>query len=109
MAEYFTHHRNPTQDRMAGAIGVGLAASGVYAQSGISLNPYNYSMVGQLRPVSVPRPGGIIFTNGSSHVGIYLGEGQMISVMNPSQGTMTSSMNGGGMMTVGGYYAAPGI
>lgn len=81
----------------------------VYAQSGISLNPYTYSMVTQLAPVTTPQPGDIVFTDGFSHVGIYLGNGQMISAMNPSQGTMISSVDGGGMMTVDGYYSAPGI
>ncbi|ORC16473.1 hypothetical protein A7979_03905 [Rothia nasimurium] len=78
----------------------------VYAQAGINLTAYTYAMAGELTPTSNPQPGDIVFTNGYAHVGIYVGNGQMISALNPSQGTMLSSVDGGGFMPVDGYYTA---
>ncbi|MBN4844965.1 C40 family peptidase, partial [Staphylococcus sp. EG-SA-29] len=43
---------------------------------------------------------------GYSHVGIYLGDGKMISALNPSQGTQITAVDGGGMMPVDGYFTA---
>lgn len=83
--------------------------SWVYAQSGIHLDAYTYSMKDQLIPTRAPQPGDIVFTNDYSHVGIYLGNGQMISALNPTQGTLITSVDGGGMMSVDGYYKAPGL
>lgn len=78
----------------------------VYAQAGIHLDSYTYSMVGQLKQTSNPQPGDIVFTNGYAHVGIYVGNGQMISALNPGQGTQLTSVDGGGFMPVDGYYTA---
>lgn len=78
----------------------------VYAQAGINLTPYTYTMATELTPTSNPQPGDIVFTNGYSHVGIYVGNGQMISALNPSQGTMLTAVDGGGFMPVDGYYTA---
>ncbi|MDO5618934.1 C40 family peptidase [Kocuria sp.] len=59
----------------------------VYAQHGIQL-PRIASAQGQAgTPTSNPQPGDLVIQNGGSHVGIYLGNGQMISALNPGQGT----------------------
>ena len=77
--------------------------SWVYAQHGIKLTAYTYSMVGELKATNTPKPGDIVFQNGYSHVGIYLGDGKMISALNPSEGTMIHSVS---IMSVDGYYTA---
>ena len=77
--------------------------SWVFAQHGIKLTAYTYSMVGELKPSSTPQPGDIVFQNGYSHVGIYLGDGKMISALNPSEGTLIHSTS---IMPVDGYYTA---
>lgn len=76
----------------------------VFKQNGINLTPYTYTMATELKKTSSPQPGDIVFTNNYAHVGIYLGNGQMISALNPSQGTLVTSVDGGGMMPVDGYY-----
>jgi cell wall-associated NlpC family hydrolase len=58
----------------------------VYAQAGISIprtNAWN-----AMRPTSTPSPGDLVMQNGGAHVGIYVGNGMMISALNPSQGTL---------------------
>lgn len=77
--------------------------SWVYAQHGIKLTAYTYSMVGELKATNTPKPGDIVFQNGYSHVGIYLGGGKMISALNPSEGTLIHSVS---IMHVDGYYTA---
>ena len=52
--------------------------SWVFAQHGIKLTAFTYAMKNELRPTSNPQPGDIVFQNGYSHVGIYLGDGEMI-------------------------------
>lgn len=81
----------------------------VYGQSGISLDSYTYSMKNQLVQTATPKPGDIVFANGFSHVGIYLGNGTMVSALNTDQGTTVTSVNGGGLMHVDGYFTAPGL
>lgn len=78
----------------------------VYAQAGIKLTAYTYTMATELTPTSNPQPGDIVFTNGYAHVGIYVGDGKMISALNPSQGTQLTAVDGGGFMPVDGYYTA---
>ena len=77
--------------------------SWVFAQHGVKLTAYTFSMVGELKPTSNPQPGDIVFQNGYNHVGIYLGNGQMISALNPSEGTIIHSVSA---MPVDGYYTA---
>ena len=58
----------------------------VYAQAGISIprvNAWN-----AMTPTSNPQPGDLVMQNGGAHVGIYVGNGMMISALNPSQGTL---------------------
>ncbi|MDN5604156.1 C40 family peptidase [Rothia sp. HC945] len=83
--------------------------SWVASQSGVQLDAYTHSMKDQLTPTDAPQPGDVVFTNGYEHVGIYLGDGQMISALNPDQGTTITSVDGGGMMPVDGYYSMPGM
>ncbi|MCP3426414.1 C40 family peptidase [Rothia sp. AR01] len=80
--------------------------SNVFAKSGINLTAYTHAMKGEVKPTSTPQPGDIVFTNGYEHVGIYVGDGQMISALNPSQGTQKTAVDGGGAMPVDGYYTA---
>lgn len=75
--------------------------SWVYAQHGIKLTPYTFAMKNELKPTATPQPGDIVFQNGYNHVGIYLGDGKMISALNPSNGTLIHPVN---WMPVDGYY-----
>ena len=77
--------------------------SWVYAQHGIKLTAYTYAMAGELKVTNSPKPGDIVFQNGYSHVGIYIGDGKMISALNPSEGTIIHSTS---IMSVDGYYTA---
>lgn len=78
--------------------------SWVYKQAGVNLTAYTYAMKNEVVPTSNPQPGDIVFTNNYAHVGIYIGDGKMISALNPSQGTIISDVDGGGLMPVDGYY-----
>lgn len=75
--------------------------SWVYAQHGIKLTPYTFAMKNELKPTTTPQPGDIVFQNGYNHVGIYLGEGKMISALNPSSGTLIHPTS---WMPVDGYF-----
>jgi cell wall-associated NlpC family hydrolase len=75
----------------------------VYAKAGISLPRVTTAQAAALRPTSNPQPGDLVLQNGGSHIGIYLGGGQMISALNPSDGTQIHSVNA---MPVAGYYTA---
>jgi GH25 family lysozyme M1 (1,4-beta-N-acetylmuramidase) len=77
--------------------------SWVYAQHGIKLTPYTFAMKNELKPTVTPQPGDIVFQNGYNHVGIYLGDGKMISALNSSNGTLIHPVN---WMPVDGYYTA---
>nr|WP_307857685.1 C40 family peptidase [Paenarthrobacter sp. DKR-5] len=57
-----------------------------YAQAGISI-PRTNQWVGMTQ-TSAPAPGDLVVQNGGVHVGIYVGNGMMISALNPSQGTL---------------------
>ncbi|HEY8752582.1 MAG TPA: NlpC/P60 family protein [Arthrobacter sp.] len=57
----------------------------VYAQAGISIPRTNAWTI--MQPTSAPVPGDLVMQNGGAHVGIYVGNGMMISALNPSQGT----------------------
>lgn len=77
-----------------------------YKQAGVDLTAYTYAMKGEVRSTGTPQPGDIVFTNGYAHVGIYVGNGKMISALNPGQGTQLTAVDGGGMMPIDGYYTA---
>jgi cell wall-associated NlpC family hydrolase len=61
-----------------------------YRQAGVSLSHLSYSQFDQTRrvPVSEIQPGDLVFYFGSGahHVGIYVGNGKMVSASNPSDG-----------------------
>lgn len=59
----------------------------VYAQNGIDLPRTAAAQGAAGTPTSNPQPGDLVIQNGGGHVGIYLGDGQMISALNPGQGT----------------------
>ncbi|RKQ34067.1 C40 family peptidase [Kocuria tytonis] len=73
----------------------------VYAQNGINIPRVSWAQIGAGTPTSNPQPGDLVSQNGGSHVGIYIGNGQMISALNPSQGTQVHSVNA---MQLDGYY-----
>ena len=62
----------------------------VYAQTGISIPRVNAWTI--MTPTSTPSPGDLVVQNGGAHVGIYVGNGMMISALNPSQGTLLHSV-----------------
>ncbi|GAC1486442.1 MAG: hypothetical protein NVS2B15_00850 [Pseudarthrobacter sp.] len=69
-------------------------AQWVYAQAGISIprtNAWN-----AMRPTSTPSPGDLVMQNGGAHVGIYVGNGMMVSALNPSQGTLLTAVTATG-------------
>ena len=68
----------------------------VYAQAGISIPRVNAWTA--MKPTATPAPGDLVMQNGGAHVGIYVGNGMMISALNPSQGTLLHSVasTGGG-------------
>ena len=73
----------------------------VYAQNGINLPRTTWAQFAAGTPTANPQPGDLVSQNGGSHVGIYIGNGQMISALNPSQGTQVHSVNA---MQVDGFY-----
>lgn len=78
-----------------------------YAQAGITI-PSSTSAIlgsGQFVRTSSPQPGDLVFQNGGSHVGIYVGNGQMIGAQNPSTGTTLHSVDRNPLM---GYYTYVG-
>lgn len=77
--------------------------SWVLAQHGIKTTAYTFAMKNELKPTSTPEPGDIIFQGGYNHVGIYLGDGMMVSALNPSEGTRIHPVN---IMPIDGYYTA---
>jgi cell wall-associated NlpC family hydrolase len=62
----------------------------VYAQAGISIPRVNAWTA--MKPTSTPAPGDLVMQNGGAHVGIYVGNGMMVSALNPSQGTLLHSV-----------------
>ena len=67
----------------------------VYAQHGINIARGTSAILGsgQFKRTSNPKPGDLVFQRGGSHVGIYLGNGQMIGAQNPTVDTMIHSVN----------------
>ncbi|MEE2569842.1 C40 family peptidase [Pseudarthrobacter sp. J64] len=62
----------------------------VYAQAGISIP--RVGAWNAMTPTANPQPGDLVMQNGGAHVGIYVGNGMMISALNPSQGTLLHSV-----------------
>jgi cell wall-associated NlpC family hydrolase len=57
-----------------------------YAQAGISIPRTNQWSV--MVQTANPQPGDLVVQNGGVHVGIYVGNGMVISALNPSAGTL---------------------
>lgn len=78
-----------------------------YAQAGINIPSSTSAILGSGKFVRTasPKPGDLVFQNGGSHVGIYVGNGQMIGAQNPSVGTILHSVNRNPLM---GYYTYVG-
>lgn len=74
----------------------------VYGLNGYSIGGSTYSQINNGVPISYDEmmPGDIVFTNGLSHVGIYIGGGQYIHAANESLGVITSAI------AYDGFYAA---
>ncbi|WP_370448249.1 transglycosylase family protein [Kocuria sp. CPCC 104605] len=73
----------------------------VYAQHGIQIPRVTWDQFAAATPTANPQPGDLVSQNNGSHVGIYLGDGLMISALNPQQGTMIHAVNA---MQVDGFY-----
>jgi cell wall-associated NlpC family hydrolase len=65
----------------------------VYAQHGIDLPRTSQAQWAAGTPTANPQPGDLVIQNGGGHVGVYLGNGQMISALNPTQGTQVHSVS----------------
>ena len=78
-----------------------------YAQAGITIPSSTSALLGsgQFVRTSSPKPGDLVFQNGGSHVGIYVGNGQMIGAQNPSVGTILHDVTRNPLM---GYYTYVG-
>lgn len=65
------------------------------AQMGLSVVGNSYSQMNGLRAISYGEmlPGDIIVMNGGNHVGTYLGNGQLIHALNPSQGVQIQGVS----------------
>lgn len=66
----------------------------VYAQAGISIPRTNAWTA--MKPTTTPAPGDLVMQNGGAHVGIYVGNGMMISALNPSEGTILHAVSATG-------------
>ncbi|WP_414049364.1 LysM peptidoglycan-binding domain-containing protein [Macrococcus animalis] len=78
-------------------------AQQVYAAMGISIPRTTYSQMAVGTRVSTPKPGDLVFFNNGSHVGVYIGNGQMVDALNPEVGVgqrAVSYIKG----TITGYY-----
>ncbi len=61
-------------------------AQQVLASMGKSIPRTTYAQMAAGTPVSTPQAGDLVFFNGGSHVGVYIGNGQMVDALNPSEG-----------------------
>ncbi|MDY6055756.1 C40 family peptidase [Micrococcus sp.] len=82
-------------------------AAWAYRQAGLTIPAHTGSIRASsvTRPVSSPSPGDLVFQLGGSHVGIYVGDGMMVSALNPGQGTQLHPV---AAMPVSGYYTYVG-
>jgi peptidoglycan DL-endopeptidase CwlO len=68
----------------------------VYAQLGISLPHYTVAQWNATQPVSSPAPGDLVFFDGLGHVGIYIGNGQMVDAPHTGSVVRIDSISGFG-------------
>ncbi|SDB89804.1 Cell wall-associated hydrolase, NlpC family [Raineyella antarctica] len=71
------------------------------SHAGISLPRTSQAQAAALTRTSNPQPGDLVLQNGGGHIGIYVGNGMMISALNPSEGTKLHPVS---WMPVAGYY-----
>ncbi len=87
----------------ATAVDCSAFAQQVLAAQGKSIPRTTYAQMAAGTRVSTPQAGDLVYFNGGSHVGVYIGNGQMIDALNPSEGIgqrPVSYVNG----SVTGYY-----
>jgi peptidoglycan DL-endopeptidase CwlO len=79
----------------------------VYAQLGISLAHYTGAQWSETMPISESQaqPGDLVFFNGVSHVGIYIGGGQMVDA--PHTGSVVRVDSIGGFGSIDGFRRVP--
>jgi cell wall-associated NlpC family hydrolase len=79
----------------------------VYAQLGISLGHYTGAQWSETVPISMSQaqPGDLVFFNGVSHVGIYIGNGQMVNA--PHTGSVVRIDSIGGFGSIDGFRRVP--
>ena len=68
-----------------------------WAQVGVYLTPYSYAQANEVRRISYSeaKPGDLLFFfNGAHHVGIYIGNGQMLHAANPQSDVTISDLGG---------------
>lgn len=70
-------------------------------QAGIDLPRTSTQQAAALTPTSNPQPGDLVLQNGGGHIGIYVGDGMMISALNAGDGTQLHPVD---WMPVVGYY-----
>lgn len=73
----------------------------VYAQHGINIPRVTWDQFAAARPTAQPQPGDLVSQNNGAHVGIFLGGDQMISALNPQEGTIVHSIH---TMPLDGFY-----
>jgi peptidoglycan DL-endopeptidase CwlO len=83
-----------------GASPTGFDCSGlvmyVYARLGISLPHYTVAQWNATQPVASPAPGDLVFFDGLGHVGIYIGNGQMVDAPHTGSVVRIDSISGFG-------------
>ncbi|MGV2875777.1 C40 family peptidase [Macrococcus capreoli] len=87
----------------ASAVDCSSFAQQVLAAMGKSIPRTTYAQAAAGTPVSNPQPGDLVFFNNFSHVGVYIGGGQMVDALNPADGVgqrPVSYISG----SVDGYY-----
>lgn len=70
----------------ASAVDCSSFAQQVLAAMGKSIPRTTYAQAAVGTQVSAPQPGDLVFFNNYSHVGVYIGGGQMVDALNPSEG-----------------------
>ncbi len=70
----------------ATAVDCSAFAQQVLAAQGKSIPRTTYAQMAAGTRVSAPQAGDLVYFNGGSHVGVYIGNGQMIDALNPSEG-----------------------
>lgn len=78
-------------------------AQQVMRAMGKSIPRTTYAQMSVGRRVYNPIPGDLVYFNGGSHVGVYIGNGRMVDALNPREGVRERSVNyihG----TITGYY-----